>query len=202
MVFHPRTIWKASRTERNVRMDDETWWEASAAVHLAQGELVANCVVPIMPADLETPDEPSEILDLKFDADLFDVVVVTQSCDLVDPSVTVVASCPYYSQADFEKINPKMAKDGRWGKALNGQMPGLHMLMATVAGGSPLVVDFRTVFSHPKDYLQRQASRSAQRFKLRSPYVEHLSHAFGGYFSRVALPVPIPKIAPVAPSVG
>ena len=78
---------------------------------------------------------------------------------------------------------------------LKGRVEGLHLL------GSPehpennrdaLVVDFREIYSLPIAYLVSRAAELGQRWRLRSPYLEHFSQAFARFFMRVGLPSTIP----------
>ncbi len=55
-----------------------------------------------------------------------------------------------------------------------------------------LVVDFRSVYSVPFDFLVGLAERRGERLRLLPPYREHLSQAFARFFMRVGLPVDIP----------
>ena len=56
-----------------------------------------------------------------------------------------------------------------------------------------LVVDFRSVFSVPINYLSAKAKSQEKRLRLKPPFREHLSQAFARFFMRVGLPADIPK---------
>jgi hypothetical protein len=51
-----------------------------------------------------------------------------------------------------------------------------------------LVVSFRDVWTLPLSFLMKFAANLGPRLRLNNPYREHLSHEFGHYFSRVAIP--------------
>jgi hypothetical protein len=53
------------------------------------------------------------------------------------------------------------------------------------------IVDFRTVFSVPFQFITEMARRQSRRLRLQSPYREHLSQAFARFFMRVGLPADI-----------
>ncbi|MCD6491242.1 MAG: hypothetical protein J7K59_02995, partial [Candidatus Korarchaeota archaeon] len=55
-----------------------------------------------------------------------------------------------------------------------------------------LVVDFRSVYSVPFDFLLELAQKRDRGIRLLPPYREHLSQAFARFFMRVGLPVDIP----------
>lgn len=171
------------------------WWETVADDSLAQGDLIPKCVVPIMPGDLNPPENPEEVASYRFGAQLFDLVVVTQTCDIVDGAVSLPACCPYFSQAEFEDVNPAFKKGGTWGNVRKGRIEGIHLLASPADPTNPkeaLVVEFRQVFSLPVEYLRARAGSLNERYRLKSPYLEHFSQAFGTYFMRVALPSEIP----------
>ncbi len=53
------------------------------------------------------------------------------------------------------------------------------------------VVEFPSAYSIPINFLRSFAGAQGKRLRLRSPYKEQLSHAFGNFFPRVALPIDI-----------
>jgi hypothetical protein len=56
-----------------------------------------------------------------------------------------------------------------------------------------LLVDFRAIYSLPVDYLVRRAVQIGDRWRLRSPFLEHFSQAFARSFMRVGLPSSVPE---------
>jgi hypothetical protein len=73
----------------------EAWWEEVSGSALLQGDLLRDCVVPIMPANFEPPHD-DEAGEYRFTAEIYDLIVVTQSCDLEQNKVPVVATCPIF----------------------------------------------------------------------------------------------------------
>lgn len=54
------------------------------------------------------------------------------------------------------------------------------------------IVNFHTVFTIPRDFLEALLrERGRDRLRLSSPYREHLSQAFARFFMRVGLPQPV-----------
>jgi hypothetical protein len=53
-------------------------------------------------------------------------------------------------------------------------------------------VDFGHIVSLPLDYLADHAESLGNRWRLRSPFLEHFSQAFARFFMRVGLPSDIP----------
>lgn len=82
-------------------------------------------------------------------------------------------------------------KAGKFRKLLiDGLVPGLSLLHKREEAPTLTwsVVDFRQLFTLPKEFLEAFTSAAGQRLRLRSPYREHLAQAFARYFMRVGLP--------------
>ena len=175
-------------------MTDETapFWKQITGAALAQGDLLPKCLVPQFEPEYGTGDAEA-IQDVQT-GDI-DLIIVTQSCDLENDRVVLVALCPIHTLDVFEETNPHFKQKGRWEEVRKGRREGLHLL------GSPeepennrksLVVDFGQIFSLPPQYLRHRAEQLGGRWRLSSPYLEHFSQAFARYFMRVGLPSPIP----------
>ncbi len=167
----------------------KSFWIQVNGQELAQGEVLNNCLVPVFLPDFG--DHASEEVPVS-DADL---IIVTQTCDLANQKVGLVALCPIYTLQRFEEHNPKFKTKGRWEEVRKGRVEGLHLL------GSPnspddnqgsLVVDFGQIVSLPLAYLVKRAGDLGSRWRLDSPFLEHFSQAFARYFMRVGLPSSIP----------
>lgn len=62
-----------------------------------------------------------------------------------------------------------------------------------VAAKTAPVVDFRAIYGLPLGYLTRHAVQVGDRWRLRSPFLEHFSQAFARSFMRVGLPSSVPE---------
>jgi hypothetical protein len=170
------------------------WWESTSGRDLAQGDLLEACPVPVfrtMFGGTEEPDAPLASQRL---------IVATQSCDLVNAKVRFVALCVVHALDAFEQVNPDYRKKGAWDEVRKGRREALHLLPSPERpddNRSAYVVDFGEVVSLPFDYLASHAENAGDRWRLRSPFREHFSQAFGRYFMRVGLPegAAIPKYA-------
>jgi hypothetical protein len=175
----------------------EPWWEEIIGSALSQGDLLRDCVVPVIPADFKPP--PGDYGGpYEFDGDIFDVIVVTQRCDLEQNKAPLVATCPVSSLAMYESSHPEYSTGNRWERVRQGRVEGLHLLAALRDQSNnheALVVDFRQIYSLPVGYLTNRASDIGPRFRLRSPYLEHFSQAFARFFMRVGLPSDIPRFS-------
>lgn len=170
-------------------MSVEPFWTEITETTLRQGDYLPQCLVPEFGPDFAS-GSTHEVA-----ASEYDVIVVTQSCDLEQRKVRLVAVCPIYSIAEFEAVNPAFSKRGRWNEVLKGRIEGLHLLASPTDAANnrgALVVDFRQIYSLPFNYLVSRAAQIGSRWRLRSPYLEHFSQAFARFFMRVGLPSTIP----------
>ncbi len=165
----------------------ESFWEQVEGEELRQGDILKDCPVPLF------NPQPGKEEDV--DVNEFDVIIVTQSCDLEARKVRLVALCPITSVVEFEQASPQMAKGGRWESVRKGREEGLHLLSSPVYPDNNrecLVVDFREIYSSALDFLTQHAVAQGARWRLKSPYLEHFSQAFARFFMRVGLPSNIP----------
>jgi hypothetical protein len=169
----------------------ESFWDRVEERGLRQGDYLPGCSIPVFGSSFTATDDPQEVR-----ADRGDLIVVTQSCDLEQHKVRLVATCPIFPLAEFETVNPAFARKGRWNEVLKGRVEGLHLLASPTIpedNRQALVVDFREIYSLPHDYLVEYASRLGPRWRLRPPFLEHFSQAFARFFMRVGLPSTIPE---------
>lgn len=77
-------------------MSMEPFWTEINETALRQGDYLPNCLVPEFGPDLAAAGT-HEVM-----ANDYDTIVVTQSCDLEQRKVRLVAVCPIYPLAEFE----------------------------------------------------------------------------------------------------
>lgn len=167
-----------------------TWWIQVEGPNLTQGDYLPQCLVPFFKPDYGVGERIQEV-----PVEDYDCVVLTQSCDLENNKAPLVALCPIHSISAFEEVNPKFKKKGEWERVRQGKIEGLHLFASPDNPNDNqgcLVADFRQVYSLPIDYLKQHAASLGQRWRLRSPYLEHFSQAFARFFMRVGLPSSIP----------
>ena len=143
-----------------------------------------------MPIFFGSGEEVEEIPTLEYD-----LIVVTQSCDLENRKVALVACCPIFPVAEFERVNTDFQKRGRWEEVRKGRVEGLRLLGSRTDPDddrSAAVVDFREIYSLPFDYLTTRRAAPGLRWRLGAPFLEHFSQAFPRFFMRVGLPASIP----------
>ena len=155
--------------------------------NLEQGDFIENCpiVVPF--------SHPLKHIDVNIKQ--FDVIIMSQSCDLSNKKIEIVLTCPYWHLANFGEYNGFFRSSQGKETLRRGNAHGYHLLNRCDLEGFEtdyLVVDFRNVFGVPFDYLLKLIRLKSKRLRLLPPYKEHLSQAFARFFMRVGLPIDIP----------
>lgn len=162
---------------------------------LRQGDYLPGCLVPIPVFDPTNFGKNSEIQDVQIELNELDLIVLTQSCDLDNKKVAQVVLCAIYNISDFEENNEAFKKKGKWNEVLRSRIEGLHLLASPTNPANnkeALVVDFRDIQTLPYEYVLKHASNLNDRWRLKSPYLEHFSQAFARLFMRVGLPSALP----------
>jgi hypothetical protein len=180
------------------------WYETVEDDELQQGDFFSNCPIIEPPASFTIPEDvewsPEAMsATLRTAWRTYNVVVMSQSCDLVQHKLDLVLVCPYWPLSELENVEDEKVRNffrSRKGKEdiRRGYVPSYHMLAACDLEGFQReiqIVDFRTVFSVPFQFITEMARRQSRRLRLQSPYREHLSQAFARFFMRVGLPADI-----------
>jgi hypothetical protein len=169
--------------------DNSSWYiTLDSTDPLSQGELIKNCPVIIPPKKL---DQKKYILNVK----QYDVIIISQSCDIEQEKIDYILLCPFYTLNKLEKISPLFKNPIGKEVLRRGNINGLHLLNICPYIDEYLVVDFRKVFSIFKSFLLNHVNEGVKRITLKSPYREHLSQTFARFFMRVGLPSDIPPFA-------
>src|SRR6266496_5526407 len=136
------------------------WYQTVHGADLEQGDILESCPVFLPRADL--PPEEDGIL--FFDEELRDVVVVSQTCDLVvgREKVSEVLLCPLWQRGQL--LPPHFLATAKGMEdARRGILPGFHLLAPCEEPGferDVRVVDFRRVYSLPVAFARRQAENA------------------------------------------
>jgi hypothetical protein len=164
------------------------WYEVVDGEQLEQGDLLSACpvLIPSLPEvqAVEGAMIASEVL-------TYDVVIMTQSCDLVNDKTTEVILCPHWDLSDAGNVEPSLATKDARNAIIKGYRHRYTMLAASPDTDPVLtvrIVDFGRIFSLPKDFVKQFAAQRGSRLRLLPPYREHLSQSFARFFMRVGLP--------------
>jgi hypothetical protein len=174
-------------------MPDADWYQVVQGDSVYQGDLLMNCPVGTV---AELPQPIPKDFQPAVDVRVFDLIVMTQSCDLVNDKVEDVLLAQIIAWPEVVRLNAtnQLIRSTSFRKSLvEGNVPGMSLLNKREA--SPTmpwsVVDFHRLFVLPKPFVRRFAESVGSRLRLGSPYLEHLSQAFARYFMRVGLPHPL-----------
>lgn len=166
-------------------------WYANinVAEPLEQGDFVLDCQIiqPVFKAEKENQTIDAEFME-------YDVIVMSQSCDLRSSKIELVLVCPFYSLTKYGDTYSQYKQAEMKEKLRKGHVFGTHLLDKCEINGTNdfLVVDFKSIYAVPLTFLKQIVSGNAERKRLLPPYREHLSQAFARFFMRVGLPVDIP----------
>jgi hypothetical protein len=164
-------------------MSDYPWYGLADGDDLQQGDLVFGC--------------PFDRVDASGEADRtnYNVVIMSQSCDLVHGKLEMVQVCPFWDlEALAQREEYFRGKRGRE-ELRRGNLPGYHLLNRCALPEKQtdfLVIDFRMQFAVKFATLKPLASSQKPRLRLLPPYREHLAQALARFYMRVGLPVDIP----------
>lgn len=171
-------------------MTIEPFWMQVNESDLRQGDYLINCFVPISLFEAHNLEEQEVEVQER------DLIVLTQSCDLENRKTRLVSLCLISTLPEFEAVNPDFTKKGKWNEVRKGRVEGLHLLASPVNpedSRGALVVDFREIYSLPFNYLTQHATQLENRWRLKSPLLEHFSQTFARFFMRVGLPSGVPE---------
>ncbi len=159
------------------------WYGVAEGASLSQGELFEAC--PYLQVNAS-----GEIVQTNYD-----VVILSQSCDLANDKLDIVQVCPFWT-LDALAANVVFLQSRKGKEDLRrGNLPGYHLLNRCLIPRLEtdfLVVDFRSVFGVKLTSLRELAVHRSPLPCLLPPYREHLAQAFARFFMRVGLPVDIP----------
>lgn len=169
-------------------MKDFPWYDiVDGSDALMQGDFINSCPVLIPFSSIEESKISAEVIE-------YDVVIMSQSCDLANRKLDLVLVSPIWPISELENRSD-FFKSRKGKEALRqGNVPGYHILNRCEYEGYEsdyVVVDFRNVYGVPLDFLIDLAKRRGKRMRLLPPYREHLSQGFARFFMRVGLPVDI-----------
>jgi hypothetical protein len=150
---------------------------------ICQGDLFYSCSVPILKPDFET----TEVIEFG----TLDLLVMSHTCDLVNEKLQFVTLAPICSVPEFEQLNPDFGS--KWKAVVQGRHEGVAVVGPCKDGLEDFrdcnVVDFHQIYSLPLEYLKHVVKQHpTPRYRLVSPYLEHVSQTFARFYMRVAIP--------------
>lgn len=175
---------------------EDSWYEIVEGESLEQGDLITTCPMfvldyPIGLIKQLARGEIAELSDISGEWRFYNSVIMSQTCDLENGKLKYVTMCPYWSLTQFGKMGQDFQSPKTLEEIKRGNRPSYFMLDACTFDGKQQeeqIVDFRSLFDVPYDFLKPFALAKGERLRLLSPYKEDLSQAFGKFFMRVARP--------------
>jgi hypothetical protein len=164
---------------------DYPWYEIVEGDSLEQGDILRAC-----PVVIPTPEYPVMADNVIVDLQIFDIIIMTQSCDLENDKVRDLIVCPHWDLNQAGQRDASLASKKAWKEIIKGHQYRYAMLSAW-DGEVPTgirVVDFGRIFSLPRNFVMQFATSQGKRLRLLPPYREHLSQSFARFFMRVGLP--------------
>jgi hypothetical protein len=167
------------------------WYEVvNGEGGLMQGDFITECPIIIPPSELSDQ--------VHFDVSVtnYDVIILSQSCDLENGKIGLVLLCPVWSLEDMAKRSNFLGSEKGKEELRRGNFTGYHLLNKCELEGFVTdykVVDFRNIYSTSLDFLIDFTKEKSERIRLLPPYRENLSQAFARFIMRVGLPVDIPS---------
>jgi len=155
---------------------------------LQQGYLLFDCPVIDISSNYVIPDKlkDEDITDIEVNIEKFDLMIMTQSCDLANDKTEQVLHCAFFPASTYSKNEVKEIKSNR--------RTSYCLIEASDTANIDLlpaferqVIDFRSVYTLPKQYvLNFIGDKTISR--LLPPYREYVAQAFARFFMRVGLP--------------
>ena len=156
---------------------------------IEQGDIILDCQIVCPCVEAKKAEQK-----LSADIRVYDVVVMSHSCDISNQKIKIVLVCPIYTLENLGKENPSYKASEMKNKLRRGEVIGYHLLHECKIKEVEdfLIVDFKNVFGIPLDFLKHLTASRGNRIRLLPPYREHLSQSFARFFMRVGLPLDIP----------
>ena len=177
------------------------WYAMVDGDDLEQGDFVEDCEVlvpqytPIASVENNAfPDQLTYQANARIDT--YDVIIVSQSCDLEQAKLDYVLMCPRWSYKAYAEQNNEFKKIERLEQIRQGKIHKYFMLNRYDDNNLSCeiqIVDLSQVFSIPYEAMKQIAKQRGKRLRLLSLYKEKLAQSFAYYYMRVALPKDIPR---------
>lgn len=162
---------------------------------IQQGDILFDFPVIITPSDILTFQNKGEETDSLIEISCIDVIVMTQSCDLIKSNPNdIVILCPLYNIKETDSCNKS-----NWGQIRKGYQIGKYILNKYTSKDISFdykLVDLQNVLSTKYRVVNEFKNEKLSRIRLLPPYREHLSYHFAYQFMRIGLPEDLPEKFP------
>jgi len=150
-----------------------------------QGDILDGC-----PVELVTGFENDQVDSIKSRAAFNRVIVLTQTCDLVNMKAASIVVASVFDAQTLIDAKVVKAADVK-GPVRAGRTFGLYFLPASFSlQFGEMLVDFRNLHTVRPEFLTKLCLANKRRARLVTPYREHLAKHFADTYSRIGLPQP------------
>lgn len=187
---------KTDRTSEKESVDmTVNWYELVNGGELRQCDILRGVIIPQV-SGLNTINQVRQAYEdpvshqVAADLNMADLMILTQSCDLEkegqQESVLTALISPWHPTYTNKTKKDRLSLQKQ---VQRGSTNSMCLLSAREEkpGMDWSVVDFRSLHTLPRKYIQEHAIDQGDRLRLASPYREHISQAFARFFMRVAL---------------
>src|SRR3990172_3321938 len=162
------------------------WYGLVQDASLEQGDFFFSC--PVVESGVRAATEPGSELEMEATIRDYNVLILSQSCDLEQGKLETVLVCPHWPLSTLAEREEFFRSSKGKEEVRRGNVPGFHMLAACDLPGfvsTVRVVNFRQVIGLPFGYVRERARQQSPRLRLLPPYREHLAQAFARFIMRV-----------------
>lgn len=168
----------------------ELYVDTTSDGSITQGDILFNfpVLVPVITNPTELTEYSPENIAKRtaFDIHYTDLIIMTQSCDLVNNPAMSRKPLDYVVCATIRRIDKYTKKV--IDNVNSGRMPAYYLLNKDDKFlSNSQIIDFTGIHTITYEFLNDFASKQTSRFKPSSPILEKISHHFGNYFSRIGL---------------
>ena len=163
---------------------------------LCQGDILFGFPVPLVKeSHFDAQGRPT---DFEASIEYFNVIILSQTCDLQTNKIDSVLMAALATKSDFEAYPPGLKASVTKETIRRGYHHHLFLLDQLDEADYPTIghqmVNFRKIFSVPLRYVETQVL-GEKRPRMTPPYRENLSQAFAKFIMRIALEKEIPSFA-------
>lgn len=168
-------------------VDEYKWYQLINDGSLFQGDILFKFPVIEQKDDLQLLEETD---DVEIYIKNYDVIIMTQSCDIENDKLKDVILCPHWDINQAHEMDNSLKRTDL-DAIKKGKFYRYLMLNKSELDEFPMgirIVDFGRVFNVSKSFVSSYASKQTPRLRLLPPYREHLAQGFARFFMRVGLP--------------
>ena len=167
--------------------DRSPCFEVTADSSIKQGDIFFD--IPII-APTPNPEDYTQGNKIQLLIETFDVVVVSQTCDLNKQKIEYVTLCPHWPFSELSERRPEFGKSGLLGNIKKSlRVPRYYYMEECNIEGferGESIVCFEEILRAPRSLLESYTG--GDRIRLTTEFTYALMYSFGHFFIRPATP--------------